>query len=88
MSKKEFLTDENFVCDCCSNTNLTSFSCYKFRLDDKFEEKLAKDLSKKYLEFDECLHKICYHCIATNPSSHGISLEKIQCIKCRKIDIL
>jgi hypothetical protein len=79
MSKKEFLTDENFVCDCCDGKNLTSFSCHQLRLDDEFEEKLAKEFSKKYLDFDDCSHKICYHCVAGKPSSHGIPIEEIKC---------
>jgi hypothetical protein len=82
---KEFLYDENLVCDCCNGLKKSSsLCCHSLRLDPEGEETLAQEFSKKYLTFDNCSHKICFHCIADLPSAHGKPLHKIECIQCKK----
>ena len=73
MSEREFKRDENLICDNC---NRNDFSLY---------DEVEKSLSRKYIEYDNCGHKICFHCLELASVGHRIFFKDINCTLCEKI---
>jgi len=65
-------------------TDVTVYLTY-FRTD--ISEEVENSLFKTYLDFDTCIHKVCFHCIERASKHHTIPLEEIECPTC-KSDIL
>lgn len=73
MSEREFKRDENLICDDCNNKYCSAY------------DEVEKSLSRKYIEYDNCEHKICFHCLEDASVGHRILFKDIECIVCKKI---
>ncbi len=79
--KKEFRYDAEIDCDNCNGRGPNPFS-YKSIM--REENDVEERLSKKFLEFEDCAHNICFHCVESKSDGHSIPLEEIECVKCER----
>ncbi len=70
-----FKRDDNFVCDCANKH--TSNNCID-------TPEIYNRLAKNYIEYSDCGHKICFHCIEKHSLGHMIQPREMKCLACKE----
>ena len=45
-------------------------------------------MAKNYIEYSDCGHKICFHCIEKHSLGHMIQPREMKCLACKEENIL
>ena len=82
-AKKQFKQgNDDFICDRCHGLGPNPLSFNTIMREMKLDEEVEKRLAMKYLDFDNCVHKVCFKCIEYKSDNHGIPLSEIECQCC------
>ncbi len=82
-TKKQFKQgNDDFKCDVCHGLGPNPLSFNSIMREMNCDEEVEKNLAMKYLDFDECDHKICFKCIEHKSDNHRIQLSEIECQCC------
>jgi hypothetical protein len=74
--------NDDFKCDLCHGLGPNPLSFNSIMREMNCDEEVEKNLAMKYLDFDDCEHKVCFKCIEHKSDNHGISLPEIECQSC------
>ncbi len=82
-AKKQFKQgNDNFKCDLCHGLGPNPLSFNTIMREMNSDEEVEKRLAMKYLDFDNCEHKVCFKCIEHKSDNHRIPLSEIECQFC------
>lgn len=82
-AKKQFKQgDDDFKCDRCHGLGPNPLSFNTIMREIHSDVEVEKRLAMKYLDFDDCEHKVCFKCIEYKSNNHRIPLSEIECQCC------